>query len=408
MDTLNFARAKKLFKKADAYEAVVNDTEVSVAAVWGMLEFIQAFRDDVGRIAGLEPVDIDALTEHCNNNIRRYLMLMIITRSRDPQGVPFVQQQINSGHHQLTDSAVHALVAIGTDEARDVLEAYCKDATGDVGDAAKEALTKFTYDDIPDHVRKDLQGNTARGLQALANIDSYESTQILLEHLPSKDNRCRLASINGLKGRPERDTFDRLAEYMMSGTAKAREDALTLIALFESDKASQAVCAVVKNGKSVKIRRSAALALGKMGNPIIVDSLLSVLRDQDEDIEVVSTAIMSLKKLKTLEASPLLVDLVRSKKFGEGKIKSAFASNLYGLAVEVLHGFCAKDSVEPFAEFLDDDNIYVRLAAIHALRQRKITASYEALDRRLAVEEHQDCIRELEKSLKTLKKLAPA
>lgn len=408
MDTLNFARAKKLFKKADAHEAIVNDTEISVASAWAMLEFIQAFRADVGRIASLETVDLEALTEHCTNNIRRYLLLMIITRTGDAQGLRFVESQLRGGHHQLVDSSIHALVAIGTDEARDVLEKFCREAKSDVADMAKDALTQFSYDDVPDHVRLDLERSPARGLKALVNIESYEATQLLLDHLPSKDNNCRFAAIAGLKGRPERDTFDRLSEYMMGGTARAREDALNLIAAFQSDKAAQAVCAVMKNGRSVNIRKNAALALGKMGNPIIIDALLGVLREQDEDANVVATAIMSLKKLKCHESMPLLVDLVRRQTFGDGQIKSPFAVDLYSLGVDVLHSLCEKDNVEPFDEFVHHDNEYVRLKAIHALRQRKITASYEALSGRLAVEESKLCRGELEKSLKTLKKLAPA
>ncbi len=411
MQTLNLARAKRVFKKADPFVTAIDNDDGSVAATWAIIEFINAVRADIRKVAELEAVDFPQLVALCTNNARRHVLLQLINKTADHSAVAFVTEQLNSGHPELVRSAAKCLEAIGTKPARESLEAFCNDPAETLDelslDYARKALATFSYDAIPPHVFAQLDDDPATALAALGNIQCRQATDILLEHLPSKDNACRLAALKSLEGRPEEAIIAPVTDYVLHGAAKARLDALQLLSNFSSDQAVRVVSAVMRNGRSVAIRKDAALALGKMQNPLAVDSLLECLDDSNESADVVAAACISLKKLNCADAVPRLTRLVAQQPLGEGKIKMLTSTNLYALATEVLHSLCGKDATEPFAGFLDHPHPGVRMKAMHALRQRKCAASYEALAARLAVEGDRDCVAELNKSVKALGKFAP-
>jgi len=412
MNEINLAKVKRLLKKADKYENTVNYNGSTVDEVWANLEFIQTMRSDVVMVSQLDGIPTEQLIAECSNNSRKYVCLWLFTLNKNNQSLEFIKKQLYSQHNNLVRQSLVALQSIKSDSARKIVEEYCsqlnQDNTSWVDEYAREVLSGFAYEEIPDHVREQLKTDTELGLTALKNIADIEATNILLDYLESKENPLRWASIDGLEGRPEEDIYRRLIEYTNTGRAQTKLDALKLLSDCESDSVALAVCAIMKHGKSINIRKEAALSLGHINNDIAIQPLIETLQNRKEHPDIIARVCISLQKLNAVSAIPMIHKLISTKAFGKGEIKLFSNSNLYSLAVETLHKLCEKEQTDIFIELLSDKSLEVKLAAIHALRQRKSEETYIALSKHLQIEKDKICIAELEKSIKTLAKFKPA
>lgn len=412
MNDINIAKAKRLLKKSDKYESAIADNEVSVSAAWARIDFIQTFRKEVYAVSELEGVPSAVLIAQCNNNARNYVCLWLFSIRKDEDAVEFIERQLQSEFHNLVRVSIYALKAIKNEKSRVALEKACKkpglSADELVDKALHEALAEFEYQEIPERVRTLLDTDPEISLKALKNIPSMESTQILLGYFENKDSDLHRLASEGLRGRSEIDLYEPLAVIAEKGIALHRIDALTLLSEYESENVCRLMCALARFGRSIKLRQHAANMLGKIGNQKAEPTLLEALADTNESPDVVARACISVKKLNCTAAIPLLSNLAKQRAYGEGEIKLPTTSNLYGLAVDVLHSLCGKDDIKVFVGLLDHDVSWVRFSAIHALRQRKSKDSYLALLNRMKVETNDFCIDELEKSLKRMRSFATA
>lgn len=196
-----------------------------------------------------------------------------------------------------------------------------------LGDAALDtliALVRFDDQTMP-LLRVRAPSARRRAVQLLAELDSPRAADVLLQTVM-------------------RETDSSI------GHSAASASALRLL----PHAPDQLLAALVSD--QVHVRRNAAWALGTLGEKRAVQTLLTMLQDEDEDQDVRGAAASALGYLKDQRALAPLVDALKDPQLGF-------------LAAHALGSLGDKAAVEPLALALDDESEIVRRAAFSSLRQ---------------------------------------
>ncbi len=333
-----------LLRKADAFDA-----ELAIDLRTGSMRSLYAgisLNKLAGKLPDLdEPAMLDFF-EQCRGPGRRVLALYWVLNRRHrckgslPATESFLTDCLQQPDWKVWCMGSSELSHIGTASAKRALEARYKAAEDDdEREWLASALAHFAYPVVPAHVRcafADYPSGRATAIEALGNITSYDATDMLLEAFTDKDKRYARQAMQVLEEREDPRIAPALVALIDEGRAASKLMAVKLLGYRREDYATETLLDVMVNGKSREIRKTAALALGKIGNSAAVPQLLARLEDPDEHLTIKGAAVISLGKIGDPAALDALKDVVTERKHGTGNVDMMMAGSIYVLAIDAI------------------------------------------------------------------------
>jgi len=122
----------------------------------------------------------------------------------------------------------------------------------------------------------------------------------------------------------------------------------------------------IKNSKM--IRERLLLFIGKCGSPAQKDFLLSIYKDDDEDMTIRSYAVKSIAKLKINDAAPSIKEVIKEIDSYSFQKKKRYY-NLYMQSVTALVSLGDTDSIPLLMNSIRSDNADVRYRAVNLIKE---------------------------------------
>jgi HEAT repeat protein len=333
-------------------------TMLLVAAPLAAMRPVPQPTDDVARIAGRSPNDIDDQRA--------------AARGSDVQDT-------NTRTRAIADSiAQHIRLGIEAAAAPDIDIQRDAQARIDIQlglSVNKEAAAEPSVTDTsPAALDGKDSAATARAIASLATV------------LADSDAAVRLAAIQALGDLDDPRAVEALSQALRNDSdPEVREMAAWALGEIESPTAVPALSEALRSDREATVRAKAAWALGEIESPRAVEALGAALRDQN--IEVRRMAIWALGEIESPQAVALLVPLLRDQDretrekavWALGEIESADAveglaaavrdreASVREMAVWALGEIESATAIEPLTAALEDSAIGVRRRAVWAL-----------------------------------------
>lgn len=377
-----------LLRKADAFDA---DLAVDVRS--GSMRSLYA-GIHINKLAHKlpdfdEPTRIEFLAD-CGTPGRRLMALYWLMNRRLAKKEPLESAEpflLDCLAHPVWSVWSHAsteLAYIGTDSAKRHIEARHREALDDdERESLESALAHFTYPVVPAHVRRAFAGKReGRGtaIEALANITSYDATDMLLEAFTDKDKHLAEQASRVLENREDPRVAPALVSLIDEGRAATKLMAVKLLGYRREVYATETLLDVLVNGRSRDIRKSAALALGKIGNTAAVGPLLERLADPKEHLTIKGAAVISLGKIGDPAALDGLTAVVTEHKHGAGDVGMMMAGSIYVLAVDAIGRLETPDGVDTLMQILDSGKNAERAEAARCLARSEHLPAMPAIE----------------------------
>ncbi len=376
---------------------------------------------DIDKLADELPPKADEaetleILEACDGPGRRLLAIAWLRKRRLKTKQPlaaaeaFLIDGIGQPSALVRQRAAGELAHLGTDAARRALETRhrgCEDP--EERDWLEGALAQFAYPVIPAHVRKRFADPDTRrdAIEALANVRSYDATDLLLEGLEDKDKHIASGAFDVLKAREDPRIAPALVELLTRGRAWTRILAARLLGERKEDLATETLLELVRNGRSRDLRKTAALALGKIGNEAAVPTLLGCLTDREQHIVVRAAAVIALGRTGDPRALEPLTRVVTDRADGSGRVDLMMGSSLYSAAIEAIGRLAVPGSADALIGFLTNKDEYERGEAATCLARLGHVDAIPAVEQALELPvRYSDGRDKLEKALNRLRKAA--
>lgn len=225
-----------LLEECDKYDELFVDG-VSVIAGYGARLEIRKLTAEMPQLDG---DDISSFLDQCTRPGRRMLALEWLRADPRPEAVVFLARCLNQPFYLARSLAASILASIGSEAAKDVLEAaYKRISDPEIRQPIAEALARFSYPVIPTRVRRAFADVRTRetAIKALSNIASYDATDLLLEALQDENERSSNAALQALVEREDARITPALITMLTEGDAQTKRQAAKLLEHRKGDRA---------------------------------------------------------------------------------------------------------------------------------------------------------------------------
>lgn len=344
------------------------------------------------RLVQLGPKVVSSILQYISNNPESGLldvMFKVLLRLKDEKTASYISQFLKSGSQTAVVAAITALKKIGSGEAIRVLLDSVLTGKRETSLLAREALLAI------------LQGNP----------DNYEVFNPLKTKADSSDNSTKIFIINFLGLTKSRVAADMVSGYLNDWDVSVKKAAIS--SLGKLGFSNDAVCSALRkflDDRDPRLKKEAALALGRLQDLESVEPLMTLLKDKDRGVQ--GNALWALRKISGLKfplnyqrwkiwwdresqetmarkdellsklrdgtREELLdaIDKLAGIRLGRKQVLNAFRGLLNHGDPEVRRAVCsalgtinAKEAVPQLIELLDDSSEPVITAAHQALRR---------------------------------------
>ena len=166
---------------------------------------------------------------------------------------------------------------------------------------------------------------------------------------------------------------DALIEALIVKHPKARRSVVRALGEFKDEKAASALLKILERDESYFVEAEAALALGKTKSPKAFEALQKALEKDSFDEVIRAHVFQGFGELRDTRALPLAMEWAKYGKPSQVRQAAVIALGKLGEG--------KREILEHLTELLDDKDLWVRLAAIDALKELKDDRAIPALER---------------------------
>lgn len=215
----------------------------------------------------------------------------------------------------------------------------------------------------------------------IENIGIFESEKVIsiLERALKDDNpKIRMAAVKSLVFVPDKKVYQLLSNALKDENFWVRLNAIRAIQFLRFTDGYKSIIKLLETETNVPVIRSALVALGEIGRPESVPTIIKFIDDENSDISL--TAIESLGKIRHPDAVQPLIELLHSSD-SKKRLKSIEAlKNLkFDSTIEIIKLFALtetqpelkKEAIDALSEFGSEAAIktLIELTKNHNLRE---------------------------------------
>lgn len=166
----------------------------------------------------------------------------------------------------------------------------------------------------------------AKAIEALGYIGDHRALRPLTQAIKSCDAPLCLAAVDALCRLGEKEALDHLIQALQHKIGQVRMAAVDGLGKLRATPAFDPICDLLKGDPMWEVRREAANALGRMGDPRAQSALAEALNDKDADVR--EAAAMALGNLGNRSAITPLVLALKDEQSGVRRIAAAALSRI--------------------------------------------------------------------------------